>query len=263
MMPGVLWPVPAELRIITTDYGGSTDYEAFHQGIDIGIPEGTPLRSPISGIAFIDHTDTSGNILWIIDTTGASNLAIRCCHLSEYTVVNGQQVAMGDVVALSGMSGDWVTGPHLHLEVWENGTPAVPGPYCNNEMVVQLLWRNGNDYNRIDPMEVLEDIEIPIPETTVVVVNEKRIVGMPRIEYTVKPVVVGGHEDVKNVERPVEIAGDAGGNEAETFLPITVREELPEKTTGIGGLGLIGSISVALAFGVGIVLAAFRKRKKV
>ena len=158
MEPRALWPVPKELRIITTDYSGA------HEAIDLGISIGTELRAPISGIAFRDYTEGGGNCLWIIDA-----LAIRFVHLSEFLVAEGQTVAMGDVVALSGNTGTIIEGPHLHLEVWKNHTPYEIGVPCSNAQVIQLLWRNGADYNRIDPMTVLNDVVISVIPVEVVI----------------------------------------------------------------------------------------------
>ena len=262
-MPGaVLWPVPPELRIITTDYGGATDYEAFHQGIDLGIPVGTSLRAPISGLAFHDYTDTSGSILWIIDVSGKTGLAIRLCHLSEYKVVNGQQVAMGDVVALSGSTGAWVTGPHLHLEVWQNNTLYKVRPYCYNEQVIQLLWSSGNDYNRIDPMQVLDDVGIPIIPTEII--HDKVWVGVPKVDTT---------EHTRTFSRDSSKGNKASNDDQfDIFLPVTTHEEKLLKDgvsepALMGGLSNFGPITVAivvaLTVGIGAVFAflGYKKRK--
>ena len=49
-------------------------------------------------------------------------------HCSKLLVSEGQKVTRGQNIALVGMTGG-ATGPHLHFEVRENGTPVDPLPY--------------------------------------------------------------------------------------------------------------------------------------
>ena len=49
-------------------------------------------------------------------------------HLSQWLVVPGQEVRLGDVIGLSGATGR-VTSPHVHYEVRVSGTPVNPYRY--------------------------------------------------------------------------------------------------------------------------------------
>jgi murein DD-endopeptidase MepM/ murein hydrolase activator NlpD len=41
----------------------------------------------------------------------------------------GKKVKAGDAIANVGNSGELTTGPHLHLEIWQNGTAVNPEDY--------------------------------------------------------------------------------------------------------------------------------------
>jgi murein DD-endopeptidase MepM/ murein hydrolase activator NlpD len=49
-------------------------------------------------------------------------------HLSAINVRTGEQVRGGQVIGLSGRSGN-VTGPHLHFEIWRHGREVDPVPF--------------------------------------------------------------------------------------------------------------------------------------
>ncbi|HPF92642.1 MAG TPA: M23 family metallopeptidase, partial [Tenuifilaceae bacterium] len=42
---------------------------------------------------------------------------------------SGAQVKAGEAIAIIGNSGELTTGPHLHFELWHNGTPINPEQY--------------------------------------------------------------------------------------------------------------------------------------
>jgi murein DD-endopeptidase MepM/ murein hydrolase activator NlpD len=43
----------------------------------------------------------------------------------------GDKVQAGDVIAIMGNSGELTTGPHLHFELWHNGTALDPETYID------------------------------------------------------------------------------------------------------------------------------------
>lgn len=93
---------------------------AGHNGIDFGVPEGTPIYAPHDGTATIHDDGSSGYGKWvqIEDSKRRSVLA----HLSEVKVSTGQAIYQGDCIGLSGKTGD-ATGPHLHwtYKILKNG----------------------------------------------------------------------------------------------------------------------------------------------
>ena len=94
-----------------------------HVGIDIGAPEGAPVRAPADGVVadtgnyyFCGHTLT-------IDL--GQGLYSVYCHLSKISVKRGQHVRQGEIVGAIGVTGR-TTGPNLHWTVSLNGTPVDP-----------------------------------------------------------------------------------------------------------------------------------------
>ena len=65
-----------------------------------------------------------GKVIWL--DHGRSILTVYA-HLSEIRVQEGESVTGGQVVGLSGASGN-VTAPHLHFEIWRWGHEVDPVP---------------------------------------------------------------------------------------------------------------------------------------
>jgi len=118
----VNWPLP-DYR-----YGGVFFKDYVHTGVDIPVPTGTPVlaagpgRVTWTGYGLLwgndDQDDPYGLAVVIKHDFGyqGDRLFTIYAHLSRIDVVKGQQVNTGDVLGLSGATGN-VTGPHLHFEV--------------------------------------------------------------------------------------------------------------------------------------------------
>ncbi len=95
----------------------------FHTGVDIAAEYGTAIAAADSGIVIMaSWYGGYGNAVVIDHGSGLSTLYGHC---SVLYVRAGQQVSKGQVVALVGSTGN-STGPHLHFEVRQNGTPIDP-----------------------------------------------------------------------------------------------------------------------------------------
>jgi len=95
----------------------------FHNGVDIAVASGTPVRSMDGGrVVFAGWKSGLGNT---VEVRHASGLLTRYGHNSALKVQAGDVVEAGAVVALSGASGR-STGPHLHFEVWQGSVPQNP-----------------------------------------------------------------------------------------------------------------------------------------
>jgi murein DD-endopeptidase MepM/ murein hydrolase activator NlpD len=97
-----------------------------HNGIDIGMPVGTPVMAALSGTVLgTGNTDLSHSASgaqcysfgkWVM-IKHANGLATLYAHLSQIGVSAGQSVTTGQTIGYSGMTG-YATGPHLHFGVY-------------------------------------------------------------------------------------------------------------------------------------------------
>ena len=88
--------------------------EKFHNGIDIGLPTGTPIHACATGKVIQSYySESAGNYIVIEDETGYTT---HYMHLSVRNVSAGDVVKHGDVIGQVGSTGN-STGPHLHLGV--------------------------------------------------------------------------------------------------------------------------------------------------
>ncbi|NLK84707.1 MAG: peptidoglycan DD-metalloendopeptidase family protein [Aeromonadales bacterium] len=94
-----------------------------HNGVDFGLPVGTPITAPGDGI--IDKATYSRSAGYYIVVRHSGGLSTVYMHLSKLNVRPGQRVKQGAIIARSGNTGI-STGPHLHYEVRVNGRPVNP-----------------------------------------------------------------------------------------------------------------------------------------
>lgn len=119
-------PVGNASYVVTSDFNviGDVSYhmDHHHAGIDLGIPVGTKIIAAADGtIVRAEYFGGYGNC---VDLKVGKYL-FRYGHLSKFLCAKGQTVSAGQVIALSGNTGN-STGPHLHFEVQENGTAVNP-----------------------------------------------------------------------------------------------------------------------------------------
>lgn len=100
--------------------------EISHAGIDIGVPDGTPVCAADGGTV-IESDWISGYGYTIIIDHG-NGIQTLYAHNSSLVAGAGQSVSKGEMVAYSGQTGN-VTGPHCHFEVRINGSPVDPMGY--------------------------------------------------------------------------------------------------------------------------------------
>ena len=90
-----------------------------HNGIDIAIPTGTPVKPSAPGIVVYSGIRSGyGNTVVVEHDNGIITLY---AHNSRILVTEGQAVTSESTLALSGSTGR-STGPHLHFEAWQSGT---------------------------------------------------------------------------------------------------------------------------------------------
>lgn len=114
------WPV---VGAITSVFGIREGKK--HEGIDIAVEEGTPIRASAPGrVVFAGPRGTYG-LAVIIDHGGG--VRTLYAHCSRILVSEGSSVGTETVIALAGNTGR-SNGPHLHLEVLQGGIPVDPLP---------------------------------------------------------------------------------------------------------------------------------------
>jgi murein DD-endopeptidase MepM/ murein hydrolase activator NlpD len=109
---------PLEVIKINQKYG------FFHPGVDFGGPKGTSVKSIMPGVVAYAGWDRSGygNLVVISHVNGLDSYY---AHLSRVQVNIGQTVEMNTEIGLLGATGH-ATGPHLHLEIHQNGASLNP-----------------------------------------------------------------------------------------------------------------------------------------
>jgi murein DD-endopeptidase MepM/ murein hydrolase activator NlpD len=122
-----MWPLEGR---VTSSFGEREDpingEGAFHAGIDIAAPYGSPVRAAADG-------DVSGTRMGSgygreVTLDHGHDLITVYGHLSAMLVVPGQHVTRGQIIGYVGQSGR-STGPHLHYEVRVHMVPVNPHKY--------------------------------------------------------------------------------------------------------------------------------------
>ena len=129
---GWVWPMPASHHI-TSYFGnrsapvaGATTY---HQAIDVGVGIGNSVVAMAGGtVMYTSYSGARGNYIRIDHGGGITSLYQHLSGFGQYGA--GDYVSAGTVIGYSGMTGI-CSGPHLHFEIWVNGTPVNPLNYVN------------------------------------------------------------------------------------------------------------------------------------
>ncbi|MFB7877887.1 MULTISPECIES: M23 family metallopeptidase [unclassified Nocardia] len=120
---------------ISSGYGSR--WGAMHYGLDFADQIGAPIHSVSNGTV-IEAGPASGFGLWVRVLQDDGTTAVYG-HVNEMLVSEGQRVNAGDVIATVGNRGQ-STGPHLHLEIWDQGGAKMdPMPYLASKGV-PLEW---------------------------------------------------------------------------------------------------------------------------
>ncbi len=122
-----LWPVEGR---VASSFGEREDpingEGAFHSGVDIDAPYGTPVRA--AGDGEVTGADMGSGYGRTVELNHGHDVLTLYGHLSAIAVVPGQHVTRGQVIGYVGQSGR-ATGPHLHYEVRLHNVPVNPHKY--------------------------------------------------------------------------------------------------------------------------------------
>ena len=98
-----------------------------HYGVDIVMPENSPVHSISEGIVvFSEWTSATGFVIIIEHLNGLTSIYK---HNSSIIKSQGDTVGTGEIIAFTGNTGELTTGPHLHFELWYQGEPVDPQSY--------------------------------------------------------------------------------------------------------------------------------------
>jgi murein DD-endopeptidase MepM/ murein hydrolase activator NlpD len=105
----------------------------FHAGIDLAVAEGTPIHAAEGGqvVQAAGQTDSLGLLVGygnVVRIAGDRGRVDYYGHMSAFAISRGEVVQRGQVIGYAGTTG-YSTGPHVHFEVRENGTPVDPAPF--------------------------------------------------------------------------------------------------------------------------------------
>lgn len=111
--------------LITNKFNAKTD----HLAVDVVGQKNARISSVLDGtVIFSGWTMDTGYSIFI---QHESNIISAYKHNAELLKAVGDKVKAGDVIAIMGNSGELTTGPHLHFELWHNGTALDPETYID------------------------------------------------------------------------------------------------------------------------------------
>jgi murein DD-endopeptidase MepM/ murein hydrolase activator NlpD len=122
-MPSFRWPVRG--RVIA-GFGPKTG-GAQNDGINLAVPEGTPVKAADDGVVAYAGNELKGygNLILIRHANG---FVSAYAHASELLVKRGDTIKRGQVIAHAGQTGN-VSSPQLHFEIRKGSTPVDPAQY--------------------------------------------------------------------------------------------------------------------------------------
>lgn len=96
---------------------------AHHYGIDLAAPNGAQVRAVAAGtVVYADPHSGYGNLVVVLHKNGQTS---HYGHMHSIHVEPGTIIKAGEIIGTVGSTGN-VTGPHLHLEIRENGKALDP-----------------------------------------------------------------------------------------------------------------------------------------
>jgi murein DD-endopeptidase MepM/ murein hydrolase activator NlpD len=111
--------------VITNSFNPASE----HFGIDLVSEPNARISAVMDGtVIFSEWTIQTGYVLFIQHD---ADLISAYKHNSELLKSKGDRVKAGEAVAIIGNTGELSTGPHLHFELWHNGTPLNPELYID------------------------------------------------------------------------------------------------------------------------------------
>lgn len=136
-----------------------------HNGWDFACPEGTPVYATHDGVIQFAGIDSTMSLTVGVDSTDDRYRTLYC-HLSELKVKYGQNVKRGDLIALSGNTGRYTSGPHLHFGIrplpanMDNGYNGAADPFQYFDGTYPNTVVGQNPQHFIDFQKALEQFQL-------------------------------------------------------------------------------------------------------
>jgi len=106
--------------IISQKYSAKTG----HYGVDVVSKKNEPVKCVADGTVILaSWTQDSG---YVIAVQHRGNLISVYKHNDELLEKVGNFVSAGEIISISGNTGELTDGTHLHFELWYNGNPVNP-----------------------------------------------------------------------------------------------------------------------------------------
>lgn len=123
------WRMPLDAARVSSFFGAARGRRA-HGGIDFSVPHNTPVMATNDGTVVASSMGYKGdrkygNVVVIEHEGGLRSLY---AHLNKRHVNVGDAVVAGELIGLSGATGK-STGPHLHLEAYQDGMRIDPNRF--------------------------------------------------------------------------------------------------------------------------------------
>jgi murein DD-endopeptidase len=135
---GLSWPVPPGTRV-TSPFGArvhpTQKTQQLHTGVDLSVPEGTPVKSVAEGIVLRASEDAVNGKVIILDH--GRGVTTAYCHNSRLLVATGETVTAGQTISESGNTGR-STGPHVHYQVELGRRPVDPFVFRGRRAAAEL-----------------------------------------------------------------------------------------------------------------------------
>ena len=111
--------------VVTSDF----DLSEKHFGVDIVANTNASVKATLDGVVmFADWSVSNGHTILI---QHPENIVSVYMHNSSVTKSSNDLVKAGEVIGVVGNSGELSSGPHLHFELWQNGSPINPAEYID------------------------------------------------------------------------------------------------------------------------------------
>ena len=101
--------------------------ETGHYGVDVVSDERNPILSVLDGTVIMAGWTLEAG--YVIVVQHRNNIVSQYKHNSFLLKKIGDHVRAGEPLGIIGNTGEYTTGPHLHFELWQNGTPLNPTDY--------------------------------------------------------------------------------------------------------------------------------------